>query len=340
MRDSIVSKYAFWSISSVTHDHWSIPRKSILAVDLFPSLFITYYWSAIPKVVSLEGRVLWLDLPDQLFRYFLPLQLPGDSGSKRQERVWTFTSIYVQRVKRRETWKCTYDQVLISNFFVWRSVTVFLMHTTLWARWVDRQTSFLHFERANIGFIYIFGFPGFQNWRHLHHWDPRQRSQCDTQVYISLFRCLGGTCFSKIEPEKIMCGELCFYHWWILFSMVVVKTLMVAAFGWIGHYFALDFKLSLSQWVSDWCHVIKVAAFGWLGHYFALVFVFRQLSDLIEAEPVSNVERWDYSFFVIFIMFFSMFFLFISFFYFIRLRYHGVLSAHIPEDLKTRWYIY
>ena len=41
MIDSIVSKCAFCSISSVTHDHWSIPRKSILAVDLF-SIFIHY----------------------------------------------------------------------------------------------------------------------------------------------------------------------------------------------------------------------------------------------------------------------------------------------------------
>ena len=52
---------------------------------------------------------------------------------------------------------------------------------------VGRSTNIVFaFWRANIGFIYIFGFPGFQNWRHLHHWDPRQRSQCDTQVYTQV----------------------------------------------------------------------------------------------------------------------------------------------------------
>ena len=189
MRDSIVSKCAFCSISSVTHDHWSIPRKSILAVDLFPSLFIIHYLLLISNPQGGQSR-----RKNTLARLTRPIvSVLSTSSAPRWPR-------FKKAGKGLNFHKCLWIESETQGnvkVHLWPSFDFQLLCLKVRDRLLNAHNSLDSVGRSTNNVfafrkskyqlhIYIFALPGLQNWRHLHHWYPRQRSQCDTQVYTQV----------------------------------------------------------------------------------------------------------------------------------------------------------
>ena len=223
---------------------------------LFPNVSFVQLFQSHMVTGQSQGRVFWL--PFSIFIHFLLLiSNPQGGQSRRKSTLARLTRpiVSVLSISSAPRWLRFKKAGKGLNFhkYSWiesetqRNVKVHLWPSfdfqLLCLKVRDRLLN-AHNSLDSVGRLTnnVFAFWESKYWLHIHFWIPRfsklttssslgsspKKPMWHTGVHTSLFRCLGGTYFSKIEPEAIMCGELCFYHWWNLFSMAVVKIMMVA----------------------------------------------------------------------------------------------------------------
>ena len=211
------------------------------------------------------------------------------------------------------------------------------MHTTLWTRWVDRQTMFLHFERANISFIYTF----------LHC----QVYKID-DIFITGILAKEANVTHRCTHKFVSLSRwyLFLKNWtwknnvWRALFLSLVNPLFyggcknIGGCTWLNTSLLCTWFLVVTNSLSQWLMSCDQSGCVWLNRSI-LCTCFRFQAVEWSDRGWASVKCGEVVHqFICYLHHFLCFSLYFVFFYFIRLRYHGVLSAHIPEDLKTRCY--